>query len=176
MKSKPKAYGTSTYLALGSVAHLKRASRPGKTAGGLPYSLGALYQFLQNRLYIGQTNHKTQAYPGEHDAVIDVELWDAAQAQVRSNAQGQRSGSRSGVPSMFVGRVFTEEGVIPASDLEKRVLDRLRSFLAASGEVVQALGVATDAHEQNEIVMAAKEWVKVADSGPRSTQISDCLT
>ena len=105
---------------------------------------------------------------------------------------------------MFVGRVFTEEGVrlipshtvkggrryryfvaapgakkkirIPASDLEKPVLDRLRSFLAASGEVVQALGVATDAHEQNEIVLAAKEWVKVADGSPRSTQMSDCVT
>ena len=47
---------------------------------------------------------------------------------------------------------------------------------AALTRMVQALGVATDAHEQNEIVMAAKEWVKVADSGPRSTQMSDCVT
>ena len=70
------------YLALGCVAALKaeldgegivsklRVSRTGKTSGGRPYSRGALYELLQNRLYIGQTNHKQLAYPVEHAGVI----------------------------------------------------------------------------------------------------------
>src|SRR3546814_8371731 len=58
------------YIALGSVAALKaefdaagvvsrkRLSRDGRTYGGVPFSKGALYLMLQNRIYIGEICNK----------------------------------------------------------------------------------------------------------------------
>ena len=39
--------------------------------GGKPFSRGALYLILQNRLYRGEIVHKGQSYPGEHTPIID---------------------------------------------------------------------------------------------------------
>jgi DNA invertase Pin-like site-specific DNA recombinase len=61
------------YLALGCVKKLKaeleaqgvlsktRLSRTGRKSGGVPYSRGALYSILQNRLYLGQVPHRQGA-------------------------------------------------------------------------------------------------------------------
>jgi site-specific DNA recombinase len=32
---------------------------------------------LQNRIYRGQIVHKGHAYPGEHDPIVDDDLWPA---------------------------------------------------------------------------------------------------
>ncbi|MEP4035825.1 recombinase family protein [Pseudophaeobacter sp.] len=41
---------------------------------------GYLYRLLKNRVYRGEAVHKVTAYPGEHDAIIDGDLWERAQA------------------------------------------------------------------------------------------------
>ncbi len=46
------------YLALGSVP-------------GCPFTRGALYTILQNRIYLGEIVHKGTAYPGEHEALLE---------------------------------------------------------------------------------------------------------
>ena len=193
------------YLTLGCVSALKaeldaqgvvskvRTSRTGKTSGGLPYSRGALYELLQNRLYIGQTNHKQQAFPGEHIGIVDTDLWSAVQAKLRSNTQGRRSGARSREPSLLVGRVFTEEGDrlipshtvkggkryryyvsapgsrkmirIPATDLENVVVDRLKAFLASPKSLLDELGCKSDAREQEALVAAATRWAHLGRAG-----------
>ncbi|MGZ3237231.1 MAG: recombinase family protein, partial [Burkholderiaceae bacterium] len=106
------------YLKLGSVAALKteldvqkivskvRISKTGKTSGGQPYSRGALYELLQNRVYIGAIVHRDQHYPGEHAAIVPMPLWDKVQAMLQNNLQGQRSGARAKEPSLLVGLVF----------------------------------------------------------------------
>lgn len=43
-------------------------------SGGAPISRGALYLMLQNRLYRGEVTRKGNAYPGQHEAIIDAEL------------------------------------------------------------------------------------------------------
>jgi hypothetical protein len=35
-----------------------------------------LYRLVSNRAYIGEAVHKSDSYPGEHDAIIDRETWD----------------------------------------------------------------------------------------------------
>jgi hypothetical protein len=39
---------------------------------------GVLYRLLNNRVYIGEAVHKGTSYPGEHEAIIDRDLWDQA--------------------------------------------------------------------------------------------------
>ena len=64
------------YLALGCVSKLRaelnaqgmvskqRLSRRGVASGGVPYSRGALYELLKNRLYLGEITYRGEIYPG----------------------------------------------------------------------------------------------------------------
>ena len=83
------------YAELGSVALLKaeldrlglvskrREGAGGRLAGGQHFSRGALYLMLQNWIYRGEVLHQGTAYPGQHKAIIDPELWQIVQASSR---------------------------------------------------------------------------------------------
>jgi hypothetical protein len=43
---------------------------------------GYLYKLLNNQTYLGMALHKGTAYPGEHAAIIDQDLWDKPRARV----------------------------------------------------------------------------------------------
>ncbi|MBB3927911.1 hypothetical protein GGR43_003650 [Sphingobium jiangsuense] len=53
-----------------------------RTAHGVSFQRGALFALLSNRIYLGETAHKGTAYPGDHEALIDRELWDKVQALI----------------------------------------------------------------------------------------------
>jgi site-specific DNA recombinase len=78
--------------------------------GGKPFSRGALYLLLRNRIYRGETVHKGQSHPGEHKPIIDQPLWDAVQAQLVSNAAERSSGARTRQPSLLAGILFDRDG------------------------------------------------------------------
>ena len=78
------------YVELGTVRRLqdeldrlgivtkRRVHKTGKQTGGKPFSRGNLYQLLSNPIYIGRIPHKGEAYPGEHDAIVELDTWQAA--------------------------------------------------------------------------------------------------
>src|SRR6266852_4831753 len=110
------------YLALGSVRLLKTeleargiagkrwTSASGRSWGGKPIGRGALYLILQNRIYRGQTVHKNETYPGEHQAIIDPALWNAVHARLSENTAERGAGIRVKNPSLLTGLLFDSEG------------------------------------------------------------------
>ena len=90
------------YLALGSLPalqrelrgardrHRKRTLSSGKMIGGVHLTNGPLAYMLRNRLYLGEINHRDQSYPGEHQPIIDLGLFDAVQARLDENLRGRR--------------------------------------------------------------------------------------
>jgi site-specific DNA recombinase len=110
------------YVALGSVRLLKQEldahgivskvmiSAAGRRWGGVPLARGALYAMLKNRIYIGEIQHRDQHYPGEHTAIIDRPLWDAAQQRLASNATDRATGAGAKSPSLLAGLLFDAEG------------------------------------------------------------------
>jgi site-specific DNA recombinase len=110
------------YAELGSVRSLKeeleaqgitskcRTSASGRLRGGQPFSRGALYLMLQNRIYRGEIVHKERSYPGEHTPIIDQELWDMVQAQLAGNAAQRNAGGRAAQPSLLAGMLFDSDG------------------------------------------------------------------
>ena len=48
--------------------------------GGKPWTKGAVYKVLANRVYLGKAVHKGVAYPGEHAAIVDQRTWGMAHA------------------------------------------------------------------------------------------------
>ncbi|TBW35478.1 recombinase family protein [Siculibacillus lacustris] len=111
------------YTELGSVQELRddlaaagiRAKRhvsvAGNAAGGGPLGRGALYHLLQNRLYRGEIGHKGMVYPGQHQAIVDEELWDGVQTILAENRveRSVRSGATS--PSLLAGLLRDEAGI-----------------------------------------------------------------
>src|SRR6202790_1003032 len=101
------------YAELGSVRLLKAeleargirskswTSVSGRFVGGKPFSRGALYLMLQNRIYRGEIVHKGQFHRGEHTPIIDQPLWDAVQEQLAGNTASRRCGSRTRPSSLL---------------------------------------------------------------------------
>jgi site-specific DNA recombinase len=71
-----------------------RVDRYGRRTGGKPLSRGALYLMLQNRIYRGEIVHKDESYPGQHQAILDDDLWDAVQAKLAEGRVETRSPGR----------------------------------------------------------------------------------
>jgi site-specific DNA recombinase len=88
----------------------RRVTAAGRVSGAKPFSRGALYLLLQNRLYHGEIEHKGAVYPGLHEAIIDDELWDQVQAVVSDNREDRETGSGSIDPSLLAGLLFDENG------------------------------------------------------------------
>jgi site-specific DNA recombinase len=82
----------------------------GRRVGGKPFSRGALYLMLQNRLYRGEIVHKGQSHPGEHTSIIEQSLWETVQAQFTANTAERNSGTRTRQPSLLAGMLFDGDG------------------------------------------------------------------
>ena len=66
-----------------------------RTKRGKPVDKGYLYKLLNNQTYLGMAVHKGTAYPGEHEAIIDQDLWDKVHAILpRTSAPARRAPGR----------------------------------------------------------------------------------
>lgn len=110
------------YLETGSVRILKqradglgiktkyRTRKDGRIQGGKPFSRGNLYQLLSNPLYIGKVVHHGDTYPGQHDAIVDQELWDNVQNLMASNTRARISPTNIKSTCILTGLVYDETG------------------------------------------------------------------
>jgi site-specific DNA recombinase len=106
------------YLELGTVRSLRddlaatgvlskcRTAADGSPYGGQRFSRGALYLMLKNRIYRGEIVHKGKAFPGEHAAIVDEELWRRVQSHLEENRMERREGDKAIKPSLLAGIVF----------------------------------------------------------------------
>jgi site-specific DNA recombinase len=88
----------------------RRVDRLGRETGGGPLARGALYLMLQNRIYRGETVHKGASYPGEHEAIVDAELWQTVQALLAENRVERRTGRQAAEPSLLAGLLHDDAG------------------------------------------------------------------
>jgi hypothetical protein len=51
-------------------------TKSGKLHGGRPFNKNRLMALLGNVIYIGQIRHQGELYPGEHEGILDRELWN----------------------------------------------------------------------------------------------------
>jgi len=77
---------------------------------GRPIDKGALYKLLANRVYIGEAVHKGNAYPGEHEAIIDRSLWDRAHQILKQSPRKRAATARAQTPALLKGLLFDASG------------------------------------------------------------------
>ncbi|WP_415106936.1 recombinase family protein [Hyphomonas sp.] len=112
----------NAYLELGNVRRLQafanqhqmktktRITKLGITVEGHRFSRGRLYHLLSNPIYIGRIRHKEQVFDGLHDAILDQDLWDRVQNQLRTNAVIRSSRSNVRNASLLAGKIFDDDG------------------------------------------------------------------
>jgi DNA invertase Pin-like site-specific DNA recombinase len=87
-----------------------RTYKCGRTVGGNTISRGALYLLLSNPIYIGRMPHKGETYEGQHQAIINQELWADVQALLTANRTARSSGTNAKHPSLLAGLLYDETG------------------------------------------------------------------
>ena len=88
----------------------RRVTRAGRLSGGRPFSRGALFQLLRNRVYRGMIVHKGRAHPGRHQAIIDGDLFAAVQARLDANTRRRASNREQKANAPLAGRLFDAAG------------------------------------------------------------------
>jgi len=133
-----------TYLDLGTVKLLTRAARDqglkskrytqqsGKTVGGYPFSQGQLYYLLRNPLYLGKIRHKDKLYEGEHDAIIDHDIWNRVQALLDNNGPGKNRNKTLPSPSWAAGLLYDDSGERMVASHSQKAGRRYRYYISAS--------------------------------------------
>jgi len=95
-----------------------------------PFSRGALYVILKNRLYLGEITHKEEVFKGLHPAIISKPLWDKAQAILRSNWHDRKRGNPLAHASLLAGMIVNGEGkTLSPSHTTKKDGKRYRYYL-----------------------------------------------
>ena len=99
----------------------RRIDRHSRATGGKPFSRGALYLMLQNRIYRGEIVHKDKSYPGQHDAIIDADLWRRVQTVLVANRVERANGTHARRVSLLAGFLYDDTGdrMIPSHAAKK---------------------------------------------------------
>ena len=93
-----------------SAGKIPVSQRSQRVSGGKPFTRGHLHWLLTNPIYVGDIRHKDQIVVGQHDAIIDRQLWDAVQRTLKGQANPRsRSGNLVG-GSLLGGLLFDETG------------------------------------------------------------------
>jgi len=100
------------FVELGSATTLARELRAQgfRNKQGTLVDKGYLYRLLNNRVYRGEAVHKGKAYPGEHQAIIDAELWNRVHAILQESPRKRANNSRMQMPALLKGLIFSETG------------------------------------------------------------------
>lgn len=138
-------------------------TKAGPAMGGRPFDRCSLYALLTNPLYVGKLRHKKNVSAGEHEAIVDQEVFAKVQAQLRQNGRSGVAGARNRYGALLRGLLYCKacdhamvhnftgrkgkryryytcthaikcgrkacpSGYLPAEEIERVVVDRIRGI------------------------------------------------
>ena len=172
------------YLELGCVRRLKlemdtrgwkTPERAGKRpGGGRAFTRGHLYRLLSNPVYIGGISHKGEVHPGQHQAIIAKDVWQAAQVRLAENAQGHSDRVNAAEPSLLAGLLQDDQGRRLKPSHAKKGGRRYRYYFSPAGdqdhEVKPALRIPAPELEKavlNELIQFLRDEQRLLATGPK---------
>lgn len=125
-------YAFERFVALGSATRLTRelVARGVQNKRGRMIDKGFLYKLFRNRVYIGEAVHKGTSYPGEHEAIIDLKLWDQVQSILQISPRSRAADSRVQEPALLKGLIFTASGTAMTPTATKKGPKRYRYYVS----------------------------------------------
>jgi DNA invertase Pin-like site-specific DNA recombinase len=100
------------FMAVGSITLLLKelTAKGARAKQSRPFDKTRLYKLLHNQVYQGMAVHKGVAHPGEHQAIIDQDLWHKVHAVMSGNARVRGNRTRAQTPALLKGLVFGPTG------------------------------------------------------------------
>ena len=79
-----------------------------------------LFAMMRNRLYLGEISNHGQSYPGQHQAIICREVWDAVHAIIEKRKKGPRV-KHTENPALLTGLLYAPDGqrLLPSHTTKK---------------------------------------------------------
>jgi len=108
-----------------------RKFKDGRASGGKPFRYGHIHRVVHNPLYIGQIQHKGVVHKGQHEAIIDLELWEATRFGRSTESESRRAPKKKPIPYPLRGRLFDEAGVALTGDASRKGGRQYRYYLSA---------------------------------------------
>jgi hypothetical protein len=84
-------------------------SQEGTAHPARPFRRMTLRLLLSNVLYTGSVSHKGTVYPGEHDRIVDQQLWEQVNRQLQLRSTGQRGKPHRSQMAPLGGLAFCTE-------------------------------------------------------------------
>ncbi len=78
-------------------------TKKGTRRGGKPFDKTSLHRLLTNITYIGKLRYKDEIHEGEHDAIVDLEVWRQVQSSLNRNARSGGSDVRNQFGALLKG-------------------------------------------------------------------------
>ena len=146
----------------------RKHKRPG-FGGHKPFSRSHLHRILSNPLYAGLVHHHGELHPGQHAALVPMDLWKEVQERLTRNRQGHKVRVRGKNTSILGGKLFDETGRrlnashttkgkkryryyvtpvsdpgapirLPAAELEREVAHAIANWASNEQQVLDAVG------------------------------------
>ena len=71
--------------------------------GGKPFDKTRLWNLLTNVTYLGKLRYKDEVHPGEHEAIVDADLWQRVQAKLKRSGRTGGAIPRKNVEALLKG-------------------------------------------------------------------------
>ena len=117
------------FVEIGSATVLAKALRAQgvTTKRGSPIDKKYLYRLLNNSAYIGEAVHKGVSFPGEHEPIVDQELWGKVRTILQESPRKRAARTRAETPALLKGLLFGPDGAA-FSPTHTRKGDRLYRY------------------------------------------------
>jgi site-specific DNA recombinase len=124
------------FAALGSATTLARVVQAEgvRSKRGRPIDKGAIYKLLNKRVYLGEAVYKGVSYPGEHEAIVSRQLWDAAHAILKESPRARAVRTRDRSPALLKGIIFSASGAAMTPTFTRKG-DRLYRYYVSMDHV-----------------------------------------
>ncbi len=67
------------------------------------FTKNQVYRTIKNRLYLGEIPHRDKSYPGQHEAIIDIALWNEAHTVMQVSPRARVTAAKN--PALLKGLV-----------------------------------------------------------------------
>jgi site-specific DNA recombinase len=85
-------------------------SSTGRQRGGVVLSRGSLYHTLNNPIYIGKIAHQGKLHDGQHEPILDLQIWNRVAAMLKANRVARRTQSNLPSGRLLSGKLMTSAG------------------------------------------------------------------
>ncbi|MEH2567719.1 recombinase family protein [Bradyrhizobium sp. AZCC 2289] len=109
----------------------RRTTKVAKYNGGIPFTYGPLAYFLKNRIYLGEIHYGDKWFEGEHEAILDRQIFERVQDLLKSNGNGRRiKYSESG--ALLQGKLFDDKGHLMGPSFSSKNGVRYRFYVSSA--------------------------------------------